>query len=85
MPSQKLSRAANILRAMILSRAPHMIRDRKYHLRTYRRCMVGTEMVDWLLQQSTLVYSRNQAVGIWQALLEEGLVVHGEIELCPFS
>ncbi|VDI03537.1 Rap guanine nucleotide exchange factor 4 [Mytilus galloprovincialis] len=76
MPSQKLSRAANILRAMILSRAPHMIRDRKYHLRTYRRCMVGTEMVDWLLQQSTLVYSRNQAVGIWQALLEEGLVVH---------
>jgi hypothetical protein len=42
--------------------------------------MVGTEMVDWLLQQSTLVYSRNQAVGIWQALLEEGLIVHGMLD-----
>lgn len=83
MPSQKLSKAANILRVMILTRAPHMIRDRKYHLRTYRRCMVGTEMVDWLLQQSTLVYSRNQAVGIWQALLEEGLIVHGMLDLSP--
>ena len=83
MPSQKLSKAANILRVMVLTRAPHMIRDRKYHLRTYRRCMVGTEMVDWLLQQSTLVYSRNQAVGIWQALLEEGLIVHGMLDLSP--
>jgi Rap guanine nucleotide exchange factor 4 len=45
--------------------------------------MVGTEMVDWLLQQSTLVYSRNQAVGIWQALLEEGLIVHGMLDLSP--
>ena len=55
-----------------------MIRDRKFHLRTYRRCMVGTEMVDWLLQQSPLVHSRTQAVGMWQALVEEGVVVHGE-------
>jgi Rap guanine nucleotide exchange factor 4 len=39
--------------------------------------MVGTEMVDWLLQQSTLVHSRTQAVGMWQALVEEGVVVHG--------
>ncbi|KAJ8308593.1 hypothetical protein KUTeg_013469 [Tegillarca granosa] len=76
MPSEKLSRAGYVLRTVLLSRAPHMIRDRKYHLRTYRRCMVGTEMVDWLLQQSPLVHSRNQAVGIWQALLEEGIIVH---------
>ena len=55
-----------------------MIRDRKFHLRTYRRCMVGTEMVDWLLQQSSLVHSRTQAVGMWQALVEEGVIVHGK-------
>ncbi len=39
--------------------------------------MVGTEMVEWLLQQSPIVHSRNQAVGIWQALCEEGIIVHG--------
>ena len=55
-----------------------MIRDRKFHLRTYRRCMVGTEMVDWLMQQCSLVHSRNQAVGMWQALVEEGVIVHGK-------
>ncbi|CAH1788290.1 unnamed protein product [Owenia fusiformis] len=75
-PSEKLVRASNILRTVLLARAPHMIRDRKYHLRTYRRCMVGTEMIDWLLQQSSQVHSRNQAVGMWQSLLEEGLIVH---------
>ena len=78
-PSEKLAEAGHILRTVLLTRAPHMIRDRKYHLRTYRRCMVGTEMVDWLIQQSPLVHSRNQAVGMWQALLEEGVIVHGEL------
>lgn len=41
--------------------------------------MVGTEMVDWLLQQSSLVHSRTQAVGMWQALVEEGVIVHGKL------
>ncbi|XP_041365780.1 rap guanine nucleotide exchange factor 4-like isoform X3 [Gigantopelta aegis] len=75
-PSDKLLQVGHILRTVLLSRAPHMIRDRKYHLRTYRRCMVGSEMVDWLMQQSSLVHMRNQAVGMWQGLLEEGVVVH---------
>lgn len=35
-PSEKILRAGKILRNTILSRAPHMIRDRKYHLKTYR-------------------------------------------------
>ena len=29
--------------------------------------------------QSTLVHSCNQAVGIWQALCEEGIIVHGKL------
>lgn len=78
MPSDRLVHAGFVLRTVLLARAPHMIRDRKFHLRTYRRCMVGTEMVDWLLQQSALVHSRTQAVGMWQALVEEGVVVHGK-------
>uniref|UniRef100_A0A669D7N8 Rap guanine nucleotide exchange factor 4 n=1 Tax=Oreochromis niloticus TaxID=8128 RepID=A0A669D7N8_ORENI len=77
-PSEKILRAGQILRNAILCRAPHMIRDRKYHLKTYRRCCVGTELVDWQLQQSSCVHSRVQAVGMWQVLLEEGVLNHGE-------
>jgi hypothetical protein len=71
-----------------------MIRDRKYHLKMHRSCLVGSEMVDWLIHQSPrqlnldfiiiiiyriflVVHSRSQAVGMWQALLEEAAIVHG--------
>ncbi|XP_041857922.1 rap guanine nucleotide exchange factor 4 isoform X5 [Melanotaenia boesemani] len=80
-PSEKILRAGRILRNAILSRAPHMIRDRKYHLKTYRQCCVGTELVDWQMQQSSCVHSRTQAVGMWQVLLEEGVLNHVEQEM----
>ncbi|XP_067108325.1 rap guanine nucleotide exchange factor 4 isoform X8 [Osmerus mordax] len=73
-PSEKILRAGKVLRNAILSRAPHMIRDRKYHLKTYRQCCVGMELVDWQMQESCLVHSRPQAVGMWQVLLEEGVL-----------
>ncbi|XP_030219895.1 rap guanine nucleotide exchange factor 4 isoform X1 [Gadus morhua] len=80
-PSEKLQRAGKVLRNAILSRAPHMIRDRKYHLKTYRQCCVGTELVDWLVQQSACVHTRSHAVGMWQTLLEEGVLNHVDQEL----
>uniref|UniRef100_A0A8C5GHG8 Rap guanine nucleotide exchange factor 4-like n=1 Tax=Gouania willdenowi TaxID=441366 RepID=A0A8C5GHG8_GOUWI len=80
-PSEKLQRAGKVLRNVILSRAPHMIRDRKYHLKTYRQCCVGTELVDWLVLQSACVLTRSHAVGMWQALLEEGGLNHVDQEL----
>lgn len=47
----------------------------------FRRCMVGSEMVDWLLQLSQtntnaarFVGSRLQATSMWQVLLEQGIV-----------
>uniref|UniRef100_A0A3B4XI84 Rap guanine nucleotide exchange factor 4 n=1 Tax=Seriola lalandi dorsalis TaxID=1841481 RepID=A0A3B4XI84_SERLL len=80
-PSEKILRAGKILRNAILSRAPHMIRDRKYHLKTYRQCCVGTELVDWQMQQSSCVHTRIQAVGMWQVLLEEGVLNHVDQEL----
>uniref|UniRef100_A0A8C8SL43 Rap guanine nucleotide exchange factor 4 n=1 Tax=Pelusios castaneus TaxID=367368 RepID=A0A8C8SL43_9SAUR len=79
-PSEKILRAGKILRNAVLSRAPHMIRDRKYHLKTYRQCCVGTELVDWMMQQSPCVHSRTQAVGMWQVLLEEGVLNHVDQE-----
>lgn len=80
-PSEKILRAGKVLRNVILSRAPHMIRDRKYHLKTYRQCCVGIELVDWQMQESTCVHSRTQAVGMWQVLLEEGVLNHVDQEL----
>ncbi|KAM9249593.1 rap guanine nucleotide exchange factor 4 isoform 7-T7 [Dugong dugon] len=79
-PSEKILRAGKILRNAILSRAPHMIRDRKYHLKTYRQCCVGTELVDWMMQQTQCVHSRTQAVGMWQVLLEDGVLNHVDQE-----
>ncbi|XP_036422340.1 rap guanine nucleotide exchange factor 4 isoform X2 [Colossoma macropomum] len=80
-PSEKILWAGKVLRNAILSQAPHMIRDRKYHLKTYRRCCVGTELVDWQMQQGSCVHSRVQAVGMWQVLLEEGVLNHVDHEL----
>ncbi|KAM3862025.1 LOW QUALITY PROTEIN: rap guanine nucleotide exchange factor 4 [Diretmus argenteus] len=80
-PSEKILRAGKVLRNVMLSRAPHMIRDRKYHLKTYRQCCMGTELVDWQMQQSLCVHSRIQAVGMWQVLLEEGVLNHVDQEL----
>ncbi|XP_016122435.1 rap guanine nucleotide exchange factor 4-like [Sinocyclocheilus grahami] len=80
-PSEQILRAEKVLRNAVLARAPHMIRDRKYHLKTYRQCCVGTELVDWLLQQSSCVHSRAHAVGMWQVLLEEGVLNHVDHEL----
>ncbi|KAE8580909.1 hypothetical protein XENTR_v10024591 [Xenopus tropicalis] len=79
-PSERILRAGKTLRNAILTRAPHMIRDRKYHLKTYRQCCVGTELVDWLMQQSSCVHSRTQAVGMWQVLLEDGVLNHVDQE-----
>ncbi|XP_056099455.1 rap guanine nucleotide exchange factor 4 isoform X1 [Rhinichthys klamathensis goyatoka] len=80
-PSEKILRAGEVLRNTILFRAPQMIRDRKYHLKTYRRCCMGTELVDWLSQHTSCVHSRVQAVGMWQVLLEEGVLNHVDQKL----
>lgn len=74
--SVRIQHAAFVLKTCIINKAPQMIRDRKYHLKMHRRCLVGSEMVDWLIHQSPLVHSRVQAVGMWQALLEEAAIAH---------
>ncbi|XP_037562447.1 rap guanine nucleotide exchange factor 4 isoform X3 [Dermacentor silvarum] len=78
-PTAQVHRAGWVLRTLLLFQAPQLIRDRKYHMRHFRRCMVGTEMVDWLLQVPAThvrLNSRAQAAGMWQVLLEEGAINH---------
>lgn len=53
-----------------------MIRDRKYHLRTYKACVVGQEMVDWLVERGE-VERREEGVEVMQKLLEHGVIHHG--------
>ncbi|GFN77937.1 rap guanine nucleotide exchange factor 4 [Plakobranchus ocellatus] len=75
-PSGNMAHAAWVLRTILMGHHGHMIRDRKYHLRTYKRCMVGCELIDWILDTFPKVDNREHAAGMGQALLEEGVLTH---------
>uniref|UniRef100_A0A673CRJ2 Rap guanine nucleotide exchange factor (GEF) 3 n=1 Tax=Sphaeramia orbicularis TaxID=375764 RepID=A0A673CRJ2_9TELE len=47
----------------------------------YRQCCSGKELVDWLMKQNECLQSRSQAVGMWQVLVDEGILVHVKQEL----
>lgn len=51
-----------------------LIGDRRHLLRTYKKCLVGTELVDWLT--AALRVERAAAVGIGQQLIDEGRMHH---------
>ncbi|XP_062895306.1 rap guanine nucleotide exchange factor 3-like isoform X4 [Mobula hypostoma] len=71
----KVTQAGLLLQAHLLSANPELMRDRRLHLRSLRRqCCSGREMVDSLLQNNPLVHCRTQAAGVWQLLMEEGLL-----------
>jgi EAL domain-containing protein (putative c-di-GMP-specific phosphodiesterase class I) len=50
------------------------IRDRMFHLRTYKECFVGREAVDWLVLHQRV--SRVEAVRLGQRLVALGLMSH---------
>ena len=55
---------------------PVMIRDRRYHLRTFSCCFVGRELVDWLIKNSE-ANSRTGAAHCMNILLENNVIHHG--------
>ena len=65
------------LRQLLHAENPPLIKDRRYHLRTYQNCLVGHEMVDWLLKKGE-VESRKEAVAMMQKLIDNGVIHHGE-------
>ncbi|RWS06253.1 rap guanine nucleotide exchange factor 4-like protein, partial [Dinothrombium tinctorium] len=78
-PSSQILRIGWVLRTIILVQAPQLIRDRKFNLHTVcRKCMVGSELVDWLMSVSSTtpirIHSRSQAAAMWQPLVEEGVL-----------
>ena len=65
------------LRQLLHEEDPPIIKDRRYHLKSYTGCFVGHEMVDWLLKKGE-VESRREAVAMMQKLLDNGVIHHGE-------
>ncbi|TKS76666.1 Rap guanine nucleotide exchange factor 3 [Collichthys lucidus] len=79
--TDRVVKAARSVYSVMIERNPGMIRDRKHHLKTYRQCCSGKELVDWLMKQNECLQSRSQAVGMWQVLVDEGILVHVKHEL----
>lgn len=79
-PSPQMAGIGWVLRTLLLAQSsPSVLRDRKTSNRIYRRSASGTELVDWIVTLSPSIRSRHQAVGMWQALLEEGVISHGKL------
>ncbi|KAL6061643.1 hypothetical protein STEG23_027095 [Scotinomys teguina] len=74
--TERVLKAGKLLHRHLLATYPNLIRDRKYHLRLYRQCCSGRELVDGILALGLGVHSRSQAVGICQVLLDEGALCH---------
>jgi len=51
-----------------------LVQDRRYHLRLYLHCFVGREAVAWMMDKYG--FSRDEAVRVGNAMLEEGLLYH---------
>uniref|UniRef100_A0A8C6NT43 Rap guanine nucleotide exchange factor 3 n=1 Tax=Nothobranchius furzeri TaxID=105023 RepID=A0A8C6NT43_NOTFU len=79
--SDRVIKAARSVYSIMTERNPDLIRDRKHHLKTHRQCCSGKELVDWLMKQNECLQSRSQAVGMWQVLVDEGVLVHVKQEL----
>ncbi len=65
------------LRLLLHEEDPPLIKDRRFHLKSYDNCFVGNEMVNWLVKKGE-VESRLEAVAMMQKLLDHGVVHHGK-------
>ncbi|NXJ20535.1 RPGF5 factor, partial [Dicrurus megarhynchus] len=85
-PSNKIygessSCAGRALRNIFTLQASNLIKDRVYLTGICRRSCVGSELVDWLLEQCPFVKCRSTAVGVWQLLLDMGIILSVDRQL----
>ncbi|NXM26523.1 RPGF5 factor, partial [Oxyruncus cristatus] len=73
--------AGRALRNIFTLQASDLIKDRVYLTGICRRSCVGSELVDWLLEQCPFVKSRSTAVGVWQLLLDMGIILSVDRQL----
>ncbi|NXG01131.1 RPGF5 factor, partial [Sakesphorus luctuosus] len=85
-PSNKIygessSCAGRALRNIFTLQASDLIKDRVYLTGICRKSCVGSELVDWLLEQCPFVKSRSTAAGVWQLLLDMGIILSVDRQL----
>ncbi|XP_036285093.1 rap guanine nucleotide exchange factor 5 isoform X3 [Pipistrellus kuhlii] len=66
--------AGRALRNIIIVQAADLIKDRVNLKGFYRRSCVGSELVDWLLEHCPFIQCRSTAIGVWQLLLDMGIL-----------
>ncbi|XP_041494718.1 rap guanine nucleotide exchange factor 5 isoform X2 [Microtus oregoni] len=66
--------AGKALRNIIILQAADLVKDRVNLKGFYRRSCVGSELVDWLLEHCPFVQCRSMAIGVWQLLLDMGIM-----------
>ena len=54
-----------------------LIRDHRARLRTYTKCFTGEDFIQWLIEEKE-VGNSDEGVILGQALLENGVIHHGE-------
>uniref|UniRef100_A0A8C6IMG5 Uncharacterized protein n=1 Tax=Melopsittacus undulatus TaxID=13146 RepID=A0A8C6IMG5_MELUD len=74
--------AGRALRNIFTLQASDLIKDRVYLTGICRRSCVGSELVDWLLEQCPFVKCRSTAAGVWQLLLDMGIILSVDRQLC---
>ncbi|XP_051857375.1 rap guanine nucleotide exchange factor 5 [Antechinus flavipes] len=73
--------AGRALRNIFTVQASDLIKDRVNLKGVYRRSCVGSELVDWLLENCPFVQCRSMAVGVWQLLLDMGIILSVDHQL----
>ncbi|NXO28785.1 RPGF5 factor, partial [Cisticola juncidis] len=78
---ESCSCAGRALRNIFTLQASDLIKDRVYLTGICRRSCVGSELVDWLLEQCPFVKCRSTAAGVWQLLLDMGIILSVDRQL----
>lgn len=69
--------ALSHLCARLVSVEESILKVREENSVKYQRTFLGSEMIDWLIQEGE-VENRQEAVELGRALLEHGIIQHGE-------
>ena len=59
---------------------PSMIKDRRYHFRTYSCCFVGKDSIDWMVKYREAT-SRANAMKCMRLLQDNGVLHHGMFDM----
>ncbi|CAB1336883.1 unnamed protein product [Coregonus sp. 'balchen'] len=62
---------------MMMTKSRHLIKDRRRKLTIVPKCFMGNEFVSWLIESGE-ISKPDEGVNLGQALLENGIIHHGE-------